>query len=67
MCITGWSVVCTFVCPCQVIVKQEVGRKLGLAIQPQEEELKVRLEHLQTELDRPAQFKVSLTSDRHWY
>ena len=44
----------------QVIVKQEICRKLGYAVQVEEEMLKVQLEHLQVELNHPTQFKVSL-------
>lgn len=43
---------------CQVIVKQEICRKLGYAIQAEEETLKVQLEQLQVELNHPTQFKV---------
>ena len=53
------SDVCLFRCRClQVIVKQEICRKLGYAVQVEEEMLKVQLEHLQVELNHPTQFKV---------
>ena len=42
----------------QVIVKQEILRKQGFAIQADEEQLRVQLEALQTELNHPTQFKV---------
>ncbi|XP_046561465.1 nucleoporin p54-like isoform X2 [Haliotis rubra] len=44
----------------QVIVKQEIYRKMGYAIQAEEEHLKVQLEVLQTELNHPTQFKGRL-------
>ena len=40
-------------------MKQEICRKLGYAVQVEEEMLKVQLEHLQVELNHPTQFKVS--------
>ena len=43
----------------QVISKQEIYRKMGYAIQEEEETLKVQLEQLQVELNHPTQFKVS--------
>ena len=39
-------------------MKQEVYRKMGLAIQADEEHLRVQLEALQAELNAPTQFKV---------
>ena len=39
-------------------MKQEIYRKMGYAIQAEEEQLKVQLEALQTELNHPTQFKV---------
>ncbi|XP_005112153.1 nucleoporin p54 isoform X2 [Aplysia californica] len=44
----------------KVIVKQEVYRKMGYAIQVEEETLKVQLEQLQGELNHPTQFKGRL-------
>ncbi|WAR00810.1 NUP54-like protein [Mya arenaria] len=44
----------------QVIVKQEVYRKQGFAIQVDEEQLRVQLEALQAELNHPTQFKGRL-------
>ena len=41
------------------MVKQEIYRKLGYAIQTDEERLKVQLEAIQAELNAPTQFKVS--------
>lgn len=44
----------------KVIVKQEICRKLGYAVQSEEEVLKVQLEQLQMELNHPTQFKGRL-------
>ncbi|GLH05472.1 Putative nucleoporin Nup54, partial [Gryllus bimaculatus] len=44
----------------KVLVKQEVSRKLGLALQPEEEALRGRLESLQVQLSAPTQFKARL-------
>ncbi|XP_069702368.1 nucleoporin p54 [Periplaneta americana] len=41
----------------QVLVKQEVSRKVGLALQPEEEALRSQLEALHNQLNAPAQFK----------
>ena len=41
-------------------MKQEIYRKLGYAIQADEEQLRVQLEAIQAELNAPTQFKVSL-------
>ena len=43
-----------------MLVKQEVYRKMGLAIQADEEHLRVQLEALQAELNAPTQFKVRI-------
>ena len=43
----------------QVMVKQEIYRKLGYAIQADEEQLRVQLEAIQAQLNAPTQFKVS--------
>jgi len=45
----------------QVLVKQEVSRKVGLALQPEEEALRSQLEALQNQLNAPAQFKGQLS------
>jgi nuclear pore complex protein Nup54 len=42
----------------QVVVKQEIFRKMGYAIQADEEQLRVHLEKIQAELNHPTQFKV---------
>ncbi|KAL8558456.1 hypothetical protein ACOMHN_052273 [Nucella lapillus] len=44
----------------KVVVKQEICRKLGYAVQVEEEMLKVQLEHQQVELNHPTQFKGRL-------
>lgn len=44
----------------KVIAKQEIYRKMGYAIQVEEETLKVQLEQLQGELNHPTQFKGRL-------
>ncbi|XP_013783741.1 nuclear pore complex protein Nup54-like [Limulus polyphemus] len=44
----------------KVIVCQEISRKLGFAIQADEEQLRVQLEALQAELNAPTQFKGRL-------
>ncbi|XP_045203679.2 nuclear pore complex protein Nup54-like [Mercenaria mercenaria] len=44
----------------QVIVKQEMHRKQGFAIQVDEEQLRVHLEAIQAELNHPTQFKGRL-------
>lgn len=41
----------------QILVKQEVSRKVGLALQPEEEVLRSQLEALQNQLNAPTQFK----------
>lgn len=46
----------------QVLIKQEIQRKSGYAIQADEEQLRVQLDTIQCELNAPTQFKVS-TSD----
>lgn len=40
-------------------MKQEVTRKVGMALQPEEEVLKGRLEMLQANLNLPSTFRVS--------
>ncbi|KAK3576887.1 hypothetical protein CHS0354_012945 [Potamilus streckersoni] len=44
----------------KVIVRQEFSRKMGFAIQAEEEQLRVKLETLQVELNHPTQFKGRL-------
>lgn len=44
----------------QVIVKQESTRKVGLAIQPEEELMRGRLEVMHNQLNMPKQFKVTI-------
>ncbi|CAI9726008.1 Hypothetical predicted protein [Octopus vulgaris] len=44
----------------KVIVKQEVYRKLGVAMQDTEEQFRAQLEALQSELNHPTQFKGRL-------
>ena len=44
----------------RVIVQQEIYRKLGYAIQADEEQLRVQLETIQAELSAPTQFKGRL-------
>ncbi|XP_061189372.1 nucleoporin p54-like [Saccostrea echinata] len=44
----------------QVVVKQEISRKMGYSIQPEEEQLRVQLEKIQLELNHPTQFKGRL-------
>lgn len=43
----------------QVLIKQEIQRKSGYAIQVDEEHLRVQLDTIQSELNAPTQFKVS--------
>lgn len=43
----------------QVLIKQEIQRKSGYAIQADEEQLRVQLDTIQGELNAPTQFKVS--------
>lgn len=42
----------------QVLIKQEIQRKSGYAIQADEEQLRVQLDTIQCELNAPTQFKV---------
>ncbi|XP_072261605.1 nucleoporin p54 isoform X2 [Pyxicephalus adspersus] len=44
----------------QVLIKQEIQRKSGFAIQAEEEHLRVQLDTIQTELNAPTQFKGRL-------
>lgn len=40
------------------MIRQEIARKQGYAIQADEEQLRVQLEGIQNELNAPTQFKV---------
>lgn len=44
-----------------MVVKQEISRKVGLALQPGEESLRGQLEALQAHLASPNQFKSRLS------
>ncbi|KAI1904856.1 hypothetical protein AGOR_G00009980 [Albula goreensis] len=44
----------------QVLIKQEIQRKIGYAIQVDEEHLRVQLDTIQSELNAPTQFKGRL-------
>lgn len=46
----------------QVLIKQEIQRKSGYAIQVDEEHLRVQLDTIQSELNAPTQFKVNCGS-----
>lgn len=46
-----------------MLVKQEISRKMGHAVQADEEQLRVQLETLQAELNAPTQFKVRALTD----
>lgn len=46
----------------QVLIKQEIQRKSGYAIQVDEEHLRVQLDTIQSELNAPTQFKVSIST-----
>lgn len=45
-----------------MLIKQEIQRKSGYAIQVDEEHLRVQLDTIQSELNAPTQFKVSSTA-----
>lgn len=47
----------------QVLIKQEIQRKSGYAIQVDEEHLRVQLDTIQSELNAPTQFKVSVSTE----
>ena len=47
-------------CPLQVLIKHEIQRKSGYAIQANEEQLRVQLDTIQGELNSPTQFKGRL-------
>lgn len=42
----------------KVIVQQEIHRKMGYGILAEEEQLRIKLEAIQQELNAPTQFKV---------
>ena len=42
-----------------MLIKQEIQRKSGYAIQVDEEHLRVQLDTIQSELNAPTQFKVN--------
>lgn len=46
----------------QVLIKQEIQRKSGYAIQVDEEHLRVQLDTIQSELNAPTQFKASVSN-----
>lgn len=54
----SWKHLCS--CSGQVLIKQEIQRKSGYAIQVDEEHLRVQLDTIQSELNAPTQFKVNL-------
>lgn len=43
----------------QIIVKQESTRKMGVAMSPEEEILRSKLENMQALVSAPTQFKVN--------
>lgn len=43
-----------------MLIRQEIQRKSGYAIQVDEEHLRVQLDTIQSELNAPTQFKVSV-------
>ena len=47
------------ICCFQVMVKQEIYRRMGYVIQADEEQLRTQLESIQAELNAPTRFKVS--------
>lgn len=44
----------------QILVKQEITRKIGISLQPEEEKLRDRLEMMKSLIEMPTQFKVTL-------
>lgn len=50
----------SFIFYVQVLIKQEIHRKSGYAIQVDEEHLRVQLDTIQSELNAPTQFKASV-------
>lgn len=60
----SWHFCRLFICiyiSWQVLIKQEIQRKSGYAIQVDEEHLRVQLDTIQSELNAPTQFKVSVS------
>ena len=53
--------------PRQVLIKQEIQRKSGYAIQVDEEHLRVQLDTIQSELNAPTQFKVGACVGRVFF
>lgn len=49
-----------------MLIKQEIQRKCGYAIQVDEEHLRVQLDTIQSELNAPTQFKVSACNPSLW-
>lgn len=47
--------------PLQIVVKQEITRKVGVALSPEEEELRSRLENMQALVSAPTQYKGLLS------
>lgn len=45
----------------QIIVKQEITRKVGVALSPEEEKLRSKLENMQALLSAPTQYKGLLS------
>lgn len=45
----------------QIIVKQEITRKVGVALSPEEEELRSKLENMQALVQAPTQYKGRLS------
>lgn len=45
----------------QIIVKQEITRKMGVALTPEEEELRSKLENMQARVSAPTQYKGRLS------
>lgn len=45
----------------QIIVKQEITRKIGVALTPEEEELRSKLENMQARVSAPTQYKGRLS------
>ncbi|XP_044728605.1 probable nucleoporin Nup54 [Chrysoperla carnea] len=45
----------------KILVKQEMYRKVGMALQPEEEHLRIQLENMQAQISVPTQFRGRLT------
>lgn len=50
----------------QILVKQESTRKVGIAIQPEEDMLRGRLEMMYAHLNAPKQYKVYILIKHHY-